>query len=60
MNTDDAGVPCLGTTDSDAALRAAHNAFAKDAIDLEEFERRVSVALTDPPRRRFGVITVLR
>jgi len=47
-------------SDTDAALQAAHNAFARGMIDLAEFEERVSVALSDPPKRRFGCITVLR
>lgn len=59
-NKDAAGVPCLGMSDTDAALQAAHNAFTRSEIDLATFERRIESALRDPPRRRFGVITVLR
>lgn len=59
-NQDDAGVPCLGMSDSDAALKAAHDAFVREEIGLTEFAQRLEVALTDPPRRRFSVLTVLR
>ena len=58
-NQDNAGVPCLGMSDTDAALQAAQNAFLRERITLAEFEQRVELAFADPPKRRFGSITVL-
>ena len=59
-NHDDAGVPCWGMSAEDAALYATREAYARGQIDFDEMQRRIEEALTDPPRRRFSLITVCR
>jgi hypothetical protein len=59
-NRDNQGIPCMGMTDTQVALKAASDAYARDEVSIVELESRVEQALTNPPRRRFGSITVFR
>lgn len=42
---------CRDMTDEQWALHDAREAFASGSIDVGELERRVEIALTDPPKR---------
>lgn len=43
---------CHGWSDEQWALHEARELYAAEMIDIDELERRVQAALTDPPRRR--------
>lgn len=42
---------CEDMTDEQWALRDAADAYARDDIDIDELERRIETALTNPPKR---------
>jgi hypothetical protein len=54
------GTPCLGLDATDAALMRARMLFVDGKISLDELEERITVALTDPPPRRFGLVIEFR
>jgi hypothetical protein len=42
---------CLGLSDEAWAIRKAKDAYVDDKIGIDELERQIWLALTDPPKR---------